>query len=703
MKDTWIWLPESTYPDDQITRFDALSENDKFNFVVAEFKKIYTFDKSILSVTTYFSADTEIQLFCNGNIIATGPSAVGGDFLGNGKARGWYYADQVEFTPNGESLDFFARVKMCPTRIYEYSKGHGGFMLRATVKFADGSTQNITTDDTWLVRKNEAYYGACAYDGRHSPLPFINAEVIPDVWKATPAPIPVREEKEIMLGTISLEPQEERNETLYLDMIYAGFVHLVSKGSGTVNVSLILRETDEAQYAVDGAVLCGNDEYRSFHLESVGNITATLKNESDGPLTLEIGLITTCYPVTLEAKTETNDKDLNEVLKVCRHTLKYCRQTIHLDSPRHCEPLACTGDYYIESLMTAYSFGDMRLAEFDVERTAELLRHNDGRMFHTTYSLIWARMLHDVYMIGGNFELLKKCRDALDLLLARFDTYTGGNGLIESPPDYMFIDWIYIDGLSMHHPPKALGQTVLNMFYYMALNSAEAIYSKIGDEYASLQCNIKKKALQTAVNTFLFDKQKGMYFEGLNTPIAPELINHWQQQNVEKRYYLKHSNIMAAYTSICDGETAVSLIHKIMNDEIEGDVQPYFLHYLLEAIEKHGLKERYTLRVIDKWKPALKDCGKGLVEGFVAPEPSYHFDHSHAWGGTPLCSLPKALTGISILESGYKKIKLQPSLLGLEWAKVEIPTPYGMVVCDMKRGCKANVSVPDGIDLVLEG
>ena len=30
---------------------------------------------------------------------------------------------------------------------------------------------------------------------------------------------------------------------------------------------------------------------------------------------------------------------------------------------------------------------------------------------------------------------------------------------------YMFVDWIEIDGLSLHHPPKALGQTCLNLFY----------------------------------------------------------------------------------------------------------------------------------------------------------------------------------------------------------------------------------------------
>ena len=151
--------------------------------------------------------------------------------------------------------------------------------------------------------------------------------------------------------------------------------------------------------------------------------------------------------------TLTSDDALNQVLDTCRHTLKYCRQTLHLDSPKHCEPLACTGDYYIETLMTAFSFGDMSLAKFDVQRTAELLRNNHGRMFHTTYSLIWVRMLLDVYKFTGDKTLLTECEDALIMLLNRFSGYVGDNGLIETPPDYMFVDWIYIDGISMHHPP----------------------------------------------------------------------------------------------------------------------------------------------------------------------------------------------------------------------------------------------------------
>jgi hypothetical protein len=98
-----------------------------------------------------------------------------------------------------------------------------------------------------------------------------------------------------------------------------------------------------------------------------------------------------------------------------------------------------------------------------VLRTAELLRHNDGRIFHTTYSLIWVRMLYDTYMMSGNRALLEKCIDALGMLLARFDTYVGENGLIENPPDYMFVDWIYIDDITIELIPVCAKPTACKL------------------------------------------------------------------------------------------------------------------------------------------------------------------------------------------------------------------------------------------------
>ena len=54
-------------------------------------------------------------------------------------------------------------------------------------------------------------------------------------------------------------------------------------------------------------------------------------------------------------------------------------------------------------------------------------------------------------------------------------------------------------------------------------------------------------------------------------------------------------------------------------------------------------------------------------------------------------------TGAFILEAGYRKIRLDPSLLGLEEASVEIPTPFGKISCIMKKGEKIKLNVPKEI------
>jgi len=683
----WVWLPKKRYPDCQTTIYSALLENQKANYVVAEFARSYTFDQKVVKASLRFSADTAIQLYLNGEIIATGPASVGGDFIGNETARDNFYAFEIEIFPKMKELFFFARVQMSPVQICEYSKGHGGFMLSAALEMEDGTRKSISSDENWMVRKNGRYSAPRFFDDRICPDEYVPAEVISNIWQCETAPIPVRSERKIEPtgSRIMLEPFERLRTVLDLPMITAGFIQMEAETSGEVSIRVTSREQEE-NGLTEEAIFSESGTYRGFSLHSAGNLLADLENLSDSPATVTVSFIETHYPVTEEAYTKVSDEALNQVLETCRHTLMICRQTHHLDSPRHCEPLACTGDYYIESLMTPFAFGDMRLAEFDILRMAELLLREEGRMFHTTYSLIWVRMLYDVYMINGKKKLLERCRKALGLLLDRFESYLGENGLIENPPDYMFVDWIYIDGISLHHPPKALGQTCLNLFYYAALIAAGKIYYELSEHEKAQALAVKSEDLRMAINESLFDPEKGMYFEGLNTPTREEQIGQWMPPNVPKRYFLKHSNILACWAGVCDDETGRAIIDKIMRDEISGDCQPYFLHYLLEAVYRLGLREQYTLTILEKWKAPVRECPKGLTEGFVKPEPTYHFDHSHAWGGTPLYSLPKALLGLEWTKPGMKELSFSPSLLGLKWAKLELLTSSGKLTCDMKEG-----------------
>ena len=59
-------------------------------------------------------------------------------------------------------------------------------------------------------------------------------------------------------------------------------------------------------------------------------------------------------------------------------------------------------------------------------------------------------------------------------------------------------------------------------------------------------------------------------------------------------------------------------------------------------------------------------------------------------------------TGLVMLEPGWKKLRLSPSLLGLEQACVEIPTPFGMLVVEQAAGCVPRITVPEGIQVVSE-
>ena len=671
----------------------------------AAFSREYRFDKEIRQVHLRFSGDTAFALFCNGDHLANGPVLPGGDFLAiyGREALPQHYATEMVLDASsgfGEGkLDFYAQVRLSPSRCFDFSRGHGGFFLTAHIRFADGTKTVVYTDGTWQAKHLTGYLQNGRFDNSLPEGKTVSAELVFNIWNCQTAPIPPCTLTSMEAGELVIPAGQKVAKLLSFDMVYAGYLTAKAKTSGRLEVTVHCRELNEKGSA-ERYTFVRDGEVLGQEMHSAGELWIEAENCGDQDAVLSLEFITTHYPVDFCAKTVTSDEELNQVIRTCVHTLKYCRQSIHLDSPRHCELLACTGDYYIETLMTAFSFGDMRLAAFDVRRTAELLRYRDGRMFHTTYSLIWVQMLMDVYRLTREYELLTDCEDALTTLLDRFHTYLGDNGIIENPPDYMFIDWLEPDGINMHHPPKALGQTCMNMYYYGALKTAVKIYELLGEQAMAERYQARMEKLHAAILENLYDEERELFFEGLNTPTREDLICGWMPQNVEKRYYRKHSNILAAYFGFFDKARCAKLMERVMEDDSLGVVQPYFSHFLLEALYRSGLREKYTRQYLELWKAPVRECPKGLAEGFYKPTPDYSFDHSHAWGGTPAYALPLALSGLEILEPGYRKIRLNPSLLGLDHAKVQIPTPCGMIELTLEAEKEPVVVVPNGIELV---
>ena len=75
----------------------------------------------------------------------------------------------------------------------------------------------------------------------------------------------------------------------------------------------------------------------------------------------------------------------------------------------------------------------------------------------------------------------------------------------------------------------------------------------------------------------------------------------------------------------------------------------------------------------------------------------YGFDYSHVWGGTPTYQLPSKIMGFEMKEAGFKEILLNPQTFGLDYANVKMPTTYGYICVELKKGEKPIISVPDEI------
>ena len=81
MKQNWIWLDPTRYPDTQTTVYNGFCDKKPSDYAVCEFVKAYTFTSKIRKATLTYSGDTEFRLYCNGAFVATGPANVGGDFF----------------------------------------------------------------------------------------------------------------------------------------------------------------------------------------------------------------------------------------------------------------------------------------------------------------------------------------------------------------------------------------------------------------------------------------------------------------------------------------------------------------------------------------------------------------------------------------------------------------------------------------------
>lgn len=695
----FIWLSPEHYPE-----YQKKAPNQPVEFCIAEFRKEIMTPSAVSRIELDVFADVTYSLWCNNRFIGNGPVATGHEMKKEPPTLR-QYTNHYTLHPACGKIVLYAEVNPRPLKTFMYEISHGKpcFWLSAKMYLNDGTKLTLETDETWDCRVSSVYSTPFDTDFTRPEQPWTKAVGTESVWNLFPSPIPNLTEEKIYpneRGSVTVAPHEASEFTVEFDRIYAAHPAFQLNVRDNCTVTLEAKEQEDLEGFTYNIKTNRSVTYRSRPYGSIGMYRIRIENNGDRPVVMsDIHAISTHYPDKDESLLITSDERINKLYEVGKHTLQICRQTLHLDSPKHCEPLICPGDYMIESLMAYMTFGDARLTRFDIERIADIIRKQDGVMFHPTYSMFWVQMLYDYYMYTGDISILRECDEAIQTLMRLFHSYLGDNGLIEKAPSYMFVDWIGVDGYSLHHPPKALGQTVLCACYHQGLRLCEKIYLELGNMELTQLYKERADALKIAFHEQLYVPERGLFKDGLNTPNqVPE--GEWLPPNNAKVYFSKQANILAVLYGLCKDEAQEKeLLCRVMTDDSLTDYQPYFAHFLLDAVVKTDTFDKYGMGIIARWFPMIEASPKGLAEGWISP-PNYIFDHSHAWGGTPVYQLPRNLLGLKIIEPGLKKISLKPQLFGLEYADVQIPTPYGNIRVTQRKGSEPIIYVPNSIETI---
>jgi len=743
----WIWLERDRFPDCQESPVSVFGVKPEHRYAVALFRKEVVLPEAPSCVAARVSADCRYRLYVNGTLVGRGPAEVGGDY-GNIEAPNWWFYDTYDLTAffrKGPNV-IAAEVALRPEVQAHYSMGHGGFLFEASVDSPDGDSTEIVTDDTWRGTVGEAFVQHVGldlrpqppgYDARLEPVgwqmpgfddrKWPTAQTLCDAtggrWRLVPREIPpLREEfvgpdrvdvvhaafrkrvsnRDALTGAsadvMCITPGSPVTVALRFAKEVVGYARFTVSGSAGTILRIGYQEVPGREdYSETYVLRDGEQTYESMRLNGFQHlkVTVTFCSFDQAPKAVMIrsfGVNFTSYPVTYRGRFRCSDPLLNRIWEVGRWTTQLCMQSYHLDSPIHQEGLGCTGDYMIQALISYVAFGEVGLARQDLLRTAWLLRQKRGIMFHTSYSLLWLHMLYDYVQYTGDTDILADVLPEVHLLLERFAGYRGRTGLITESPDYMFMDWVEVDVFNMHHPPAAIGQGYMTAFYYRALLCAARVCRIAGDKAAADGYERVAEDVKAAFNRELWAAEKGLFRDGLpgETNVAP---SQWLPADPHKEYFSLHTNALAVLYGIAPEQCRALVLERALGDASLPVVQPYFLHYVLNALAACRLFDKHGFALIRRWKALLDEHDTSWKE-------AWHFgDYSHAWGGTPTYQLSSCVLGITPAAPGFKEIRIQPCCGSLRWAKGCVPTPRGEVSVAWRRTDRAltlTLTVPEG-------
>ncbi len=442
-----------------------------------------------------------------------------------------------------------------------------------------------------------------------------------------------------------------------------------------------VKGSENTHSARDTVVEVHNLSIRDFGRQGFRFVKIELLDE--GVLWLKnVAAIAVTAPYEKKGYLKTSDPLLNQIIDTAVYTCFInAQEGVIWDGVKR-DRLVWSGDLNTEILTLAYQYGMIP----NVKNCLEILRAESraDRWMNgiPSYSVWWILNLVDYYLFSDDAQFVRESVPFVNEILRDLDGCIDENSVDFSRAGKysemeFFFDW------PTYETRDAIVGTMLLIDYTMTKLEKVAID---GVEYGIVE---KLLACAKKYRTEKAEKKQ---------TIALQALCGGDKDSAKIKLEAGGAKGFSTFTCYfllkalreCGSERALELAKTYYGGMLSRGATTFWEDFDIDWMEGSG-------RIDEETPSGLKDlhsdygafCYEGLKHSLC-----------HGWSSGVVGYLVESVFGLQVLAPGYKRVKIQPALSGLDWIEGSIPTPYGNIFIRAEKSGEGKIVLPDSVERV---
>jgi len=467
-------------------------------------------------------------------------------------------------------------------------------------------------------------------------------------------------------------------------------------------------------YQSGDRVICSSDEveFQSIQPRGMRFLLITVRNASKDVTIDYVKVLDAAYPVKDIGAFECSDELLNQIWKQCALTQKTNMEDVYVDCVTR-ERGMYIRDTVIQYYNNLVAYGDHELMERcmqlygqspDPSGKYRAVYPNTGTYTIADFCLNAIEGYYAQYKFSANTDAILRDWAAMKKNIAWFYELSDEreDKLLDANWDtnrkvFAMYGGFHGDNIGGNHRQYDNDgiHCVFTCTYLTALDNMIEMAFAVGKNEEALVMKERAELIRKNLREMMFDEKKGLFKDSLTSDI-----------------YSFHAQLFAIRSNV-PSEAQLITIKKYIRKNLKGmflngynpfegvRFSPSYSFYMFDGLYKAGLYDVAEDLIRSGW-------GYFLFAGFTQC-PEYHvptpgLSLCHAWSASPMYYLSSAMSGIEFADDeGLTKYTLNVKASTVDWAKVKLPHPKGVIEIEwhMEGDVRVfdKISAPDGVEI----